>query len=321
MSITIIRPKDHDAWLEVRAGGIGSSEIATVVGLNPWETPYQLWRRKVGLDPAKEETFAMKAGHYLEDAVAMFWQDETGNQVIKSSAGDWIVRDNERPFLQVSPDRTYWLKGAAHNKENKGILECKTTQMQIEEENIPLHWFAQLQYQCGVSGIQHGALAWLCSGRSFGHKELEFVPDFFDMLASAAEKFWRDYVLTKQEPPVTDVRDVLSKYAKSKPKKAVEASEDVFAAYRALKDVMAKIKALDEEKTALENNIKMRLQDAEELFYAGQTIATWKSAKPSMRFNADAFKAEHPDLYEQYCKETAGARTFLVKDFYKEDEQ
>ena len=41
MSNTIIRPKDRNEWLELRKAGIGSSEVATIVGLNPWETPYQ----------------------------------------------------------------------------------------------------------------------------------------------------------------------------------------------------------------------------------------------------------------------------------------
>ena len=127
MNNVIIRPKSREEWLEHRKNGIGSSEVATIVGLNPWETPYQLWRRKLGLDPAKDETFAMKAGHYLEDAVAMFWHDETGREIIKRSAGDWIIANKERPYLQVSPDRTYWLTGMAKNNTNKGILECKTT--------------------------------------------------------------------------------------------------------------------------------------------------------------------------------------------------
>ena len=59
MSNQVIRPKDSTERLKYRESGIGSSEVATIVGLNPWETPYQLWRRKKGLDPAKQENFAM----------------------------------------------------------------------------------------------------------------------------------------------------------------------------------------------------------------------------------------------------------------------
>ena len=61
MSYTIIRQKNREEWLKDRSCGIGSSEVATVLGLNPWETPLQLWRRKKGIDPPKAENFAMKA--------------------------------------------------------------------------------------------------------------------------------------------------------------------------------------------------------------------------------------------------------------------
>ena len=151
MSVTIIRPADRNEWLQHREQGIGSSEVATILGLNPWETPYQLWRRKKGLDKGKSETFAMKAGHYLEDAVSMFWHDETGRDIIKRSAGDWLMVNTEKPFMRVSPDRTYWLSGMPHNNANKGILECKTTQMRIDPDDLPKHWFCQVQYQLGVA--------------------------------------------------------------------------------------------------------------------------------------------------------------------------
>ena len=59
MSTTIIRPKDREAWLQGRKQGIGSSEVGTILGLNPFETPYQLWRRKRGMDAPVEENEAM----------------------------------------------------------------------------------------------------------------------------------------------------------------------------------------------------------------------------------------------------------------------
>ena len=62
--------------MKLRESGIGSSEVGTILGLNPYETPYQLWRRKVGIDPPKEQNFAMKAGHYLENAVSLFYREK-----------------------------------------------------------------------------------------------------------------------------------------------------------------------------------------------------------------------------------------------------
>ena len=313
MSNTIIRPKDRTEWLKYRESGIGSSEVATIVGLNPWETPYQLWRRKVGLDAPKQENFAMKAGHYLEDAVSLFWQDETGQQVIKSSAGDWLIRDDERLYLQVSPDRTYWLADMPHSNENKGILECKTTQMTIDEDDIPKHWFVQVQYQLGVAGYQHGSLAWLTQGRNFGYKDLAFVPDFFAWLVEEVDKFWVDNIQAKQEPTAANVQDILLKYNRHTDGKIVEVNDEIFAAYQELKEVRDELSAIEEKKAALEEKIKLGFGDAEAISYDGQTLATWKAPKPSNKFDAKAFTAAHPDLAKEFTFPTQGARRFLLK--------
>ena len=114
----ILRPSSREEWLKERERGIGSSEVGTILGVNPFETPYQLWRRKRGLDEPKQETFAMKAGHYLEDAVSKFYADATGKEIIKSSSSDWIIVNSEKDFLRVSPDRTFWLPGLPKSQSN-----------------------------------------------------------------------------------------------------------------------------------------------------------------------------------------------------------
>ena len=313
MNNVIIRPKSREEWLRHRQGGIGSSEVATIVGLNPWETPYQLWRRKLGLDPAKDETFAMKAGHYLEDAVAQFWHDETGREIIKRSAGDWLIANKERPYLQVSPDRTYWLAGMTKNNANKGILECKTTQMQIDAEDLPKHWFCQVQYQLGVAELEHGSLAWLCSGREFGYKDLDFVPDFFAWLVEEVDRFWTDNILGKQEPSAQSVQDILLKYSRHTDGKVAEVDEDVFNAYSELKEVKEQAAALKEKQTALEERLKFAFGDAEAISYGGQTLATWKAPKPGTKFDEKGFVAANPELAKQYMIPTQGARRLLLK--------
>jgi putative phage-type endonuclease len=312
MGNTIIRPKEREEWLEIRKSGIGSSEVATIVGLNPWETPYQLWRRKKGLDEPKQENFAMKAGHYLEDAVSRFWADETGREVIKRSAGDWIIRDNERSYLQVSPDRTYWT-GDVHNDNNKGILECKTTQMDISADELPKHWFCQVQYQLGVAGYEHGSLAWLTRGREFGYKDIDFVPDFYAWLVDEVDKFWNENIIGGKEPSSISVKDVLIKFDKVTDGKSIETNPEIYDAWTELKNVKAEMKVLADKQAELEDRIKIAFGDAESMTYNGQTLATWKAGKPSKRFDANALKAEDPTTYAKYMREQQGVRRFLVK--------
>ena len=313
MSTTIIRPKDRAEWLEHRKHGIGSSEVATILGLNPWETPYQLWRRKKGLDAPKDETFAMKAGHYLEDAISKIWADATGREVIKSSAGDWLIVNSERDFLRASPDRTFWIPGLPKSNENKGILECKTTQMSIDPDDLPKHWFCQVQYLLGVSELTQGSLAWLCSGREFGYKDIAFVQNFYDWMIEEVERFWVDNILGGIEPAATSVADVVTKYAHHTEGKIIEASDEMLTTYTRLKEVREEIARSEAEKEELEAKIKIGFGDAEAISYGGQTLATWKTAKDSAKFDSKAFGKAHPDLAQEFTKIVPGTRRFILK--------
>lgn len=315
MSYTIHRPKSREAWLELRKGGIGSSEVGTILGLNPYETPYQLWRKKKGLDAPTPENFAMRAGHYLEDAVSLFYQDETGNEIIKSSAGDWLIVNNERPFLRVSPDRTCWKRGMARKHDNKGIVECKTTQKEIDGDSLPQHWFCQLQYQLGVAELNWGAIAWLTAGREFGYRDLTFDKDFYDWMIEEVTRFWVDCIQGNQEPLAINVEDVILKSPRHIAGKTLTANDDIIAELAELKEVREELAALDQRKKAIEETIKMTMGDAEALVLPNtdDVLCTWKAGKDRTKFDDKRFAQEHPDMYAQYTKTTAGARTFLIK--------
>lgn len=315
MSYTIHRPKSREAWLELRKGGIGSSDVGTILGLNPYETPYQLWRKKKGLDAPTPENFAMRAGHYLEDAVSLFYQDETGNEIIKSSSGDWLIVNNERPFLRVSPDRTCWKRGMARKHDNKGIVECKTTQKEIDGDSLPQHWFCQLQYQLGVAELNWGAIAWLTAGREFGYRDLTFDKDFYDWMIEEVTRFWVDCIQGNNEPLAINVEDVILKSPRHITGKMLNADEQIIAELAELKEVREELAALDQRKKTIEETIKMTMGDAEALVLPNtdNVLCTWKAGKDRTKFDEKRFAQEHPDIYTQYTKTTPGSRTFLIK--------
>lgn len=318
MAFTIIKPADRKAWLAQREKGIGSSEVGTVLGVNPWETPYQLWRRKKGLSAPVEENEAMRAGHILEGAVATYFEQESGRHVIKASEGDWLAVDKDKEFLRVSPDRTYWLDGK-HSPDNKGIVECKTTQLDIDSNDIPKHWFCQLMYQLGVMGYRQGSLAWLTRGRKFGYRDIDFDADFYGYMVEKLEKFWVDCIVGNQEPPVTTIEDIQLKFPRSSVGKAVEVSDDIMADITTLKSIKPQIDELTRQKKELEDSIKAFMADADTLCLPGTkehnpvVLATWKTAKDSQKFDEKAFKADHADIYAEYLNTVAGSRRFLVK--------
>ena len=317
MAYTIIKPADRQAWLAQREKGIGSSEVGTILGVNPFQTPYQLWRRKKGMDAPLQENEAMRAGHILEGAVATYFEEETGREVIKASAGDWLAVDKEKEYLRVSPDRTYWLEGK-HSKDNKGILECKTTQLDIDSDDVPMHWYCQLMYQIGVMNYQQGSLAWLTRGRKFDYKDIVFDADFYAYMVEQLTKFWVDYIQGDKEPPATSIEDVCLKFPRSIGK-AIEANDEVMEAVNNLKMVKTQIDELNKQKKEAEDLIKTFMADSDTLCLAGTkesnpvVVATWKTAKDTQKFNEKLFASEHADIYGQYMQNVTGSRRFLLK--------
>jgi hypothetical protein len=231
--------------------------------------------------------------------------------------GGYIV-NNEKEYLRVSPDRTFWLPDMPKNDRNKGILECKTTQATIEQDNIPMHWYCQLQYQLGVAELEHGALAWLTAGRNFDYRDYVFEKDFFDYMIGEVDRFWVDNILGKKEPLLYNVDDVLLRNPRHVLGKFVEADEQLLASCAELKEIKEELSALDNRKKEIEERIKMAIGDAEALVVPGsnkakpEVLASWKTAKDSTKFNEKQFAMDNPELHAQYTIQVPGSRRFLI---------
>lgn len=316
MSYSIVRPASHEDWLEQRRYGIGSSEAGTIMGVNRFDTPYRLWRRKTGLDGPVEVNEAMELGHYLEDAVAQLFASRTGASIMKNSAGDWLAVDDRRPFLRVSPDRIFFKDGESHSKNHQHILECKTSSVAIDKNDIPDYWYCQIQYQMGVMGVRSGALAWLSSSPRlhFDWVEVEFNKGFYEALVENIESFWTVNVLGNVAPEDLNSDDTLLRYPESAAGETTEADEDILEKYYRLKDLGVKIKNLEDDKSSLESDIKIAMGPAESLVTpSGTVIAMWKNTKESQKFNPKAFLAADPAGYAKYVETIPGGRRFSIK--------
>lgn len=320
MGTLTITSKTHGDWLKSREQGIGSSEVATVLGLNPYDTPYQLWLRKTGqVETVEQENFLMKAGHYLEDAISRFCADEAGLDIVKNSKSEFVVVDKEKPFMRVSPDRYAYPTGAKHTADNKVIVECKSTQKPVDPDNISKYWFVQVMYQLRVTHIPMAYIAWLIQGRDFGCRPIYYDADFASVIEEEVERFWVDCVLGGKEPPLVNIQDVLIKYPKHSEDKKVYADTGIVDAWAELKDTNEEIKRLQSVKESLEDTIKASMLDAERLVTMAEdgiderTLATWKAGKSSQKFDAETFRKEQPEMYARYLKEVQGSRRFLLK--------
>ena len=316
MSYKVIKTTSHEQWLDERKKGVGSSEAGTIMGVNHFDTPYKLWRRKTGIDLPVEQNEAMEMGHHLEPAVATLFAARTGAVIKKSSEGDWLAVDTKREYLRVSPDRIYQYAGEKPTKANQHILECKTTSVAVDKDDIPVYWYCQLQYQMGVMGVKKGAVAWISSypRLNFGYKEFDFNPEFFKAMVEQLEVFWLINIQGGIAPDDINSEDSLIRNPTAKTGEVLQADANLLATYNALKQVNAEVKALEKTQTALEDDLKMAMGEAETLVSpTGEVMALWKNTKPTMKFNAKAFQQDDPSGYAKYMEPTASTRRFTVK--------
>lgn len=291
---------------QLRKTGIGGSEVAAILGLDEFSSPYKVWLNKTGRESSNVDNKHTRAGLILESAVADYFEQETQYHVVKASAKQRTVIHPTYKFAVGTPDRRYV------QNSRKGILECKTTQHSYDA--VPDKWFIQLQWYLGVVDMPFGSVAWLERGLDFKYKEYEFDQDFFMYLIENVSRFWNDNVIKNVPPDPVNSADIELMFSRHREGAVMEATPEILSAYQELVTTRDAIKALESTETELTELIKTVMRDNEVIQSAGKPLITWRSPKPSQVFDRDRFQTEHPDLYLQYMKEKSGSRRFLVKN-------
>lgn len=199
-------------WRYERAHSIGASAVPAILGVSPFISPHQLavtMRNELNGHFDYSESFAMLRGHAYESGVAYLFSHFSGCEIIQSSARAYIVRRDDIPFMHASPDRMYWIEenGPKHGKIaefNKGVLECKTTRSSVNPDELPLHWYLQLQAQLGITGYYYGALAYdqlhKAKREAFDYRFVNLNDELFNFIVEKCRRFWLHSVKGGCEP-------------------------------------------------------------------------------------------------------------------------
>ena len=154
---------DESLWLKYRNQGIGSSDAATVCGLNPFKSQLELWMEKTGrIQPEHidmTEDSPLVWGTILEPIVADHYAKRTGRKVRRVNS---ILQHAEHPFMLANLDREI-----IGDKEVQS-LECKTAGVYSAkhwENGVPEYIQLQVQHQLAVTGQNAADVAVLMGGQ------------------------------------------------------------------------------------------------------------------------------------------------------------
>ena len=169
----------RDEWLDVRKQGIGSSDAAAAVGLNPYKSQLELWMEKTGRDtelpkPDPDNTEEpVYWGTLLEPIVATAYTKQTGRKVRRVNA---VLQHPEKPWMLANIDRE--VIGASDVQ----ILECKTAGefgARLWKEGVPEYIQLQVQHQLAVTGKKAADVAVLICGQQLQvhriHRDEELI--------------------------------------------------------------------------------------------------------------------------------------------------
>lgn len=141
-------------WLVKRKEiGIGASQAACILGLNPYKSNVELWEELTGRRKAADlsDNAAVKYGKEAERHIRALFALEHPEMAVEYHEFD-ILQSSEYPFMFATLDGEL-----TDNQGRKGVLEVKTAEPRNkamwEEWNnqIPQHYYCQILHQLIVT--------------------------------------------------------------------------------------------------------------------------------------------------------------------------
>ncbi len=316
-ALRLIKTKDlpRDDWLDVRRQGIGSSDAAAAVGLNPYKSQLELWMEKTGrqaalpqVDPNDEES-PMYWGNILEPIVAAHYTKRTGNRVRRINA---VLQHPTHPWMLANIDRE--VIGCPEVQ----ILECKTAGIngaKLWRDGVPEYVQLQVQHQLAVTGKTSADVAVLLGGQLLEIHRVERDEGLIGRLITLQAQFWQ-YVETDTPPPAdgSESADLALRCLYPKDSGATldfRKDRQLSAMYTDLVHVREQLVKSQEVEAHLKQRIQQAMGSAScALFETGSV--TWKQSRDSQAVDVKALSQAHPELVQRYTQTKTGSRRFLM---------
>ena len=302
--------EDWQAYRE-KQKGIGGSDVATILGLNPYKSVFTLWLEKTGqIEPPVLNNEYIEWGNILEPVIREKFAKETGFEVEENH---WVMLHDQHDFMVANVD------GEVTDPQfagKKGVLEIKTAgeRMRDQWENgPPNHYMLQLQHYLAVLDYSYGYVAVLIGGNTFKYYLVERDDYVIDNIIQAEAEFM-EMVENGVAPEISGHASDSDYLASAFPEDNGEIGElsDILEVYaKQYFSLQEQMKILQEEADYLKNLIKYEMKDFRIL--KSDDIRVNMPTIKKVSFDAKQFEKDHPELYQKYKNKETTYRSFLVK--------
>lgn len=204
--------KSREEWLKNRTGGIGGSEISSVIGCNPYMDNITLWEIKTGrrkADDISDKPYVRYGTQAEEHLRTLFALDFPQYKVMHEENNSFT--NGCYPFAQASLDG--WLIDDAGRL---GVLEIKTAEILRAgqrakwKDQIPMNYYCQVCFYMAVMEAEFAVLKAQLKTDFDGdvrletrhyHIERSEAQEDIDYLMQKGAEFW-EYVKNDIRPPL-----------------------------------------------------------------------------------------------------------------------
>lgn len=221
MSARLVLPHDapREEWLAARRDGVTASEIATLLGISPFDSPFNLYWQKAGAIPDDYDNERMSLGRHLEPWIAeRFCLEHTD---LHFEPGG-LYASVARPWQMATPDGRLYddvcrceemphdplcLGGTGDVEQPAAVWEGKTSGTYEEwgddgSDEIPAYIRAQVLWQMDVMEVGIGYVSCLfLSSQQIRTYEIGYDIADVDLMRLEAVRFL-DRVQAQDPPPI-----------------------------------------------------------------------------------------------------------------------
>jgi len=312
------RQMDRETWLTIRQSGIGSSDAAAAVGLNPYKSQLELWMQKTGRLNTRTETHdntheddntQLFWGTVLEPIVAEHYARRTGFKVRRVNA---ILQHPTYPWMLANLDLEVVGSDAVQ------VLECKTAGIngaKLWRDGVPEYVQLQVMHQLAVTGQQAADVAVLVGGHELRTYRLERDDALIEGLITLEAEFWRH--VEEDIPPPADASDsagdALRALFPSDDQRTIYVTEqpELTQAFEQLQQIRSDLEHTKRTEAQLKHQLQQAMGSASVAEFPTGRL-TWKKSADTQALDINRLKQEQPELVQQYMTLKPGTRRFLI---------
>jgi predicted phage-related endonuclease len=293
-----------------RALGIGGSDIAVILGLNPYKTPLDLYLEKRGIWRDEGESEAAHWGRVMEPVLVREYSRREQVVVLRREGGALLeihdgyeivpaLEEAERAHRMlgtlVHPEYS-WARGHLdalgldESCEPTHVVEAKTADLRLAghwgeagSDEVPEHYLVQVMWYLMLCGLPMAHLAVLIGGNRFATYYIPRDEALIDLLMERGEEFWRR--VEREDPPNPEPgergRVSLARMYPRAGEREMEWTPAILRLAEELHDACCELASAEERKVTVENELKAIMADASRIILSpdGKAYVSWKNNK------------------------------------------